>query len=579
MFRQLLEQRFPNAGSRNAPLKHSHDIGATDTPLIEATIGDHFDAVANQSPDKEALFSSHQNIRLTYQQLQQQANQLASSMIKMGLEKGDRVGIWSHNNAEWLLMQLATAKAGIILVNINPAYRISELEYALNKVDCKVLVFMRHFKTSDYVQMVQQMAPEMCHQSYECLELNTLPNLKRLIWIDSPESKESYGFMQKFSDWLAEGDSQDPKLAERQSQLDANDPINIQFTSGTTGTPKGATLTHRNLLNNAYHLGETLCLTTEDKLCLPLPLYHCFAMVLGNLTMLSHGASLVYPSSSFDPLRVLQAISEEKCTVLHAVPSMFLAILNHPEFSKFDLSSLRTGVSGGASCPRELMQRIIKDMHMSELTIAYGMTETSPKATQTLPTTEFEKRIATVGVVQPHLEVKVVDPFSGETLPIGEVGEILTKGYAVMQGYWNDLVKTAEAIVDGWMHTGDLGSMDEQGYITVAGRSKDMIIRGGENIYPIEVENFLYRHPKISDVQIVGVPDDHYGEVLAAWIIPKSGETITEQEIRDFCYNQIAHFKIPTYIRFVEQYPMTVTGKIQKFKIVEAMVEELKAVV
>ena len=578
MFRQLLEQRFPNAGSRHAPLQMSHDIGATDTPLIESTIGDYFDSVANQAPDKEALVSCHQHIRLTYQQLQQKSNQLASSMIRMGLQKGDRVGIWSHNNAEWLLMQLATAKAGIILVNINPAYRISELEYALNKVDCKVLVFMRHFKTSDYVQMVQQMAPEMCHQSYECLSLNTLPNLKRLIWIDAPNSDESFGFMQKFSDWLAEGDADDPKLTERQNQLNANDAINIQFTSGTTGTPKGATLTHRNLLNNAYHLGETLCLTAEDKLCLPLPLYHCFAMVLGNLTMLSHGATLVYPSSSFDPLSVLQAINEEKCTVLHAVPSMFLAILNHPDFARFDLSSLRTGVSGGASCPRELMQRIIKQMHMSELTIAYGMTETSPKATQTLPTTEFEKRIATVGVVQPHLEVKVVDPLNGQTLPIGEVGEILTKGYAVMQGYWNDPVKTAEAIVDGWMHTGDLGSMDEHGYITVVGRSKDMIIRGGENIYPIEVENFLYRHPKIADVQIVGVPDAHYGEVLAAWIIPKAGETLTEQEIRDFCYNQIAHFKIPTYIRFVEQYPMTVTGKIQKFKIVEMMKEELDVV-
>lgn len=575
MLRDLLEQRYPQASSRNAPLKISHDIGPTDSPLIEDTIGDYFDKVVAQYPDKEALVSRHQNIRMTYKQLQQQANQLASSMINMGLEKGDRVGIWSHNNAQWLLMQLATAKAGVILVNINPAYRISELQYALNKVDCKVLVYMRHFKSSDYVQMVQEMAPEICHQDYRYLELTTLPNLKRLILIDQPDTWETFGYMQNFSDWLAEGDANDPRLAERQKQLNANDAINIQFTSGTTGTPKGATLTHRNLLNNAYHLAESLCLSSEDKLCLPLPLYHCFAMVLGNLTMLSIGGTVVYPSSSFEPLTVLQAVSEERCTLLHGVPSMFLAMLNHPEFSTFDLSSLRGGLSGGASCPSELMQRVINDMHMKELSIAYGMTETSPKSTQTLPTTEFKKRISTVGVVQPHLEVKIVDTETGETLPIGEVGEVLTKGYAVMQGYWNDKVKTDEAVVDGWMHTGDLGSMDEQGYISIVGRSKDMIIRGGENIYPIEVENFLYRHPKISDVQIVGVPDKQYGEVLAAWIIPRAGETITEQEIRDFCYNQIAHFKIPTYIRFVEQYPMTVTGKIQKFKIIEAMKEEL----
>nr|WP_228127153.1 AMP-binding protein [Psychrobacter lutiphocae] len=571
----LLQQRYPNAASRHTPLLLSHDIGPKESPLIEETIGDYFDRIANRYSDKEALVSCHQNIRLSYQQLQQQANQLASSMINMGLEKGDRVGIWSHNSAEWLLMQLATAKAGIILVNINPAYRISELQYALNKVDCKVLVFMRHFKTSDYVQMIQQMAPEICHQQYQCLELIGLPNLKRVIWIDAPNSTEHFGFMQPFSEWMAEGDANDPKLVERARQLTADDPINIQFTSGTTGTPKGATLTHKNLLNNAYHLGETLCLTPVDKLCLPLPLYHCFAMVLGNLTFLMHAAAVVYPSTSFEPLAVLQAIDAEKCTALHAVPSMFLAILNHPDFAQYDVSSLRTGVSGGSSCPRELMQRIINDMHMQQLTIAYGMTETSPKSTQTLPTTSFEKRISTVGLVQPHLEVKVVDPRTGDTLPIGEVGEVLTKGYAVMAGYWNDPVKTAEAVVDGWMHTGDLGTMDEEGYITIVGRSKDMIIRGGENIYPIEVENFLYTHPKIADVQIVGVPDAHYGEVLAAWIIPNKGEQLTEQEVRDFCYNQIAHFKIPTYIRFVEHYPMTVTGKIQKFKIVEAMKEEL----
>ncbi len=575
MFRKLLEQRFPNAASPHAPLTMSHDKGATDTPLIEATIGDYFDAVVARHPHKTAIISRHQQLSLSYQQLQQKANQLASAMIAMGLEKGDRVGIWSHNNVEWLLMQLATAKIGVILVNINPAYRIFELQYALNKVDCKVLVLMRHFKLSDYAEMIREMAPEIYHQSFENLELISLPNLKRIVWIDEPDNTEQFGYMQAFSDWLNTGDANDPKVAERQQKLNANNPINIQFTSGTTGAPKGTTLTHKNLINNAYHSGQTLCLTPDDILCLPLPLYHCFAMVLGNLTMLVHGGTLVYPSTSFDPIRVLQAIDEEKCTVLHAVPTMYLALLNHPEFSQYDMSSLRTGISGGASCPMELMQRIMNDMHMKELTIAYGMTETSPKSCHSLPTTPIDKRIATVGLVQPHLEVKIVDTDTGDTLPIGQVGEVLTKGYAVMLGYWNDTQKTAEAVVDGWMHTGDLGRMDEEGYITIVGRSKDMVIRGGENIFPIEIENYLYRHPKIADVQVVGVPDPVYGEVLAAWIITKHGQTLTEDAVREFCRNHIAHYKIPTYIRFVDEYPMTVTGKIQKFQIVALMKAEL----
>ncbi len=575
MFRDLLEQRFPNAASKNAPLSMSHDKGPTDMPLIDDTIGDYFDKVAAKNPDKLAVISRHQNIRLTYRELQQKANQLASAMIRMGLQKGDRVGIWSHNNVEWLLMQLATAKAGVILVNINPAYRIFELQYALNKVDCKVLVLMRHFKASDYAQMIQEMAPEVYHQHYENLELVSLPNLQRVIWIDEPNSTEEFGFMQKFSDWINTGDANDPDVTKRQKSLNPNNPINIQFTSGTTGSPKGTTLTHKNLLNNAYISGQTLCLTPDDKLCLPLPLYHCFAMVLGNLTMLAHGGTVVYPSTSFDPVSVLETIDAEKCTVLHAVPTMYLAMLNHPDFKQYDTTSLRTGLSGGASCPVELMQRIINDMHVSEITIGYGMTETSPKSCHSLPTTPFDKRISTVGLVQPHLEVKIVDTETGETLPIGQVGEVLTKGYAVMLGYWNDTQKTAEAVVDGWMHTGDLGKMDTDGYISIVGRSKDMVIRGGENIFPIEVENYLYRHPKIADVQIVGVPDDVYGEVLAAWIIPKQGETLTEEEVREFCRNHIAHYKIPTYIRFVTEYPMTVTGKIQKFKIVEAMQQEL----
>ncbi len=567
--------RYPNAISANAPLTFSHDKGPTDIPLIEQTIGEFFDSMVERYPDKEVLIVRHQNIRWTYRQLQQKVNQLASSMIRMGLQKGDRVGIWSHNNAEWLLMQLATAKAGVILVNINPAYRIFELEYALNKVDCKVLVLMRHFKSSDYAEMIRELAPEIYHKNYNQLELIQLPNLQRIVWIDSPDSTEHFNYMQKFSDWLAEGDCNDPQIAERAKKLNANNPINIQFTSGTTGTPKGATLSHRNLLNNAYLSGITLNLTDQDKICLPLPLYHCFAMVLGNLTLLTHGGTIVYPSTSFEPLSVLQAIEAEKCTVLHGVPSMFIAMLNHPDFDSFDLSSLRTGIMGGSSCPLELMQQVINRMNMKDITIAYGMTETSPESCQSLPNTPIEKKISTVGLVQPHLEVKIVNPETGETLPIGETGELLTKGYAVMMGYWNDTNRTADAIVDGWMHTGDLATMDTDGYIKIVGRSKDMVIRGGENIYPVEIENYLYRHPKIKDVQIVGVPDKKFGEVLAAWIIAKNNVTLTEQEIRDFCHNHIAHYKIPTYIKFVEEFPMTVTGKIQKFKITEMMKEEL----
>ncbi len=562
------------AKSANAPLRLSHDKGPT-APLIESTIGAFFDAMVAKNPDKIAIISAHQNIRMSFKELQSKANQLASSMINMGLQKGDRVGIWSHNNVEWVIMLLAAAKAGLVLVNINPAYRIFELEYALNKVDCQVLVLMRHFKTSDYARMIQEMAPESLHQNYKNLELVRLPNLKRVVWIDSPDSTENFGFMQKFSDWLAEGDEHDPRILERAKKLKADNPINIQFTSGTTGTPKGATLTHRNILNNGYFIGEMMNLTDEDRLCIPVPMYHCFGMVLGVLAIMTHGGTIVYPNDGFDPVSVLETVQKEKCTGLHGVPTMFIAELDHPDFDNYDLSSLRTGIMAGSSCPIEVMRRVIDKMHMSEVTIAYGMTETSPVSCQTNKFSPLEKQVSTVGLVQPNLEVKIVDPETGETLPIGETGELLTRGYSVMLGYWNDTSKTAEAIVDGWMHTGDLATMDEDGYVKIVGRSKDMVIRGGENIYPVEIENYLYRHPKIRDVQIVGVPNQKYGEVLAAWIIPKKGRELSEDEVRDFCRDHIAHYKIPTYIRFVDEFPMTVTGKIQKFKIVEAMKEEL----
>ena len=562
------------AKSANAPLKMSQDRGP-ETPLIEATIGDFFDAMVERYPDREALVVCHQNIRWTYRQLQQQVNRLASAMIEMGLEIGDRVGIWSHNNAEWLLMQLATAKVGVILVNINPAYRSFELQYALNKLGCSALVLMRHFKSSDYANIIRELCPEIYHKPYYQLDLVEIPTVERIIWIDNPDSEEEFGFMQKFSEWMQEGSADDPRVAERQAQLKNTDPINVQFTSGTTGTPKGATLTHRNILNNGYFIGEAMDLSEEDRLCIPVPLYHCFGMVLGNLAILTHGGCIVYPNDGFEPLSVLQAVQDEKCTALHGVPTMFIAELEHPDFDKYDLSTLRTGIMAGSSCPIEVMRRVIDEMHMSEVTIAYGMTETSPVSCQTNKNTPLEKQVSTVGLVQPNLEVKIVDTETGEVVPIGETGELLTKGYSVMKGYWGSRFKTRESIRDGWMHTGDLATMDEDGYIKVVGRSKDMVIRGGENIYPVEIENYLYRHPKISDVQIVGVPDKKYGEVLAAWIIPKKGVELTEEEVQQFCKDNIAHYKIPQYFRFVEEYPMTITGKIQKYKITEMMIEEL----
>ncbi|WP_227430636.1 AMP-binding protein [Psychrobacter sp. I-STPA6b] len=562
------------AKSANAPLTMSHDKGPQ-VPLIEATIGDFFDAICDKYPEREALVVRQQNIRWTYRQLQRQVNQLASAMIEMGLEVGDRVGIWSHNNAEWLLLQLATAKVGVILVNINPAYRTFELQYALNKLGCSVLVLMRHFKSSDYAQLIRELCPEIYHKPYHQLDLVEIPTVERIIWIDEPDTDETFGFMQKFSNWLAEGDADDPRVAERQATLKNTDPINVQFTSGTTGTPKGATLTHRNILNNGYFIGEAMNLTHEDRLCIPVPLYHCFGMVLGNLAVLTHGGCMVYPNDGFEPLTVLQTVEEEKCTGLHGVPTMFIAELDHPDFAKYDLSTLRTGIMAGSSCPIEVMRRVINEMHMNEVTIAYGMTETSPVSCQTNEHTPLEKQVSTVGLVQPNIEVKIVDTETGEVVPIGETGELLTRGYSVMKGYWGSRFKTKEAIQDGWMHTGDLAVMDEEGYIKIVGRSKDMVIRGGENIYPVEIENYLYRHPKIRDVQIVGVPDDHYGEVLAAWIIAKKDAELTEEEVKQFCRDNIAHYKVPKYYRFVEEYPMTITGKIQKYKIVEAMIAEL----
>jgi fatty-acyl-CoA synthase len=551
-------------GDRTVSEPLSYERGNFDSPLIEQTIGDFFDEVARRQPDRLALVSRHENRRLPYRQLQAEATRLASALLRSGLEPGDRVGIWSHNNVAWVLMQFATAKAGLVLVNINPAYRTSEVDYALNKVGCKALVTMPRFKTSRYMDMLRELGQER------------LPHLRHIWWIDSDGGGDDEPGARRFSELLESGDPQDLRVASVQATLKPDDPINIQFTSGTTGFPKGATLTHRNILNNGFFIGECMKLTPDDKLCIPVPMYHCFGMVLGNLACVTHGSTIVYPSDGFDALSVLETVQAERCTGLHGVPTMFIAELNHPRFGEFDLSSLRTGIMAGTACPIEVMRRVVGEMHMREVTIAYGMTETSPVSCQSSTDTPLERRVATVGQVQPHLEIKVIDPETGATVPRGQPGEYCTRGYSVMLGYWGDEEKTREAIdAAGWMHTGDLATMDEEGFVNIVGRIKDMVIRGGENIYPREIEEFLYRHPDIQDVQVVGVPDKRYGEELCAWIIPKAGRSIDEEEVRAFCTGRIAHYKVPRYVRVVEAFPTTVTGKVQKFRIREAMMAEL----
>ena len=549
----------------------SEASGASHPPLIEQTLGDFFDAMATRQPEHLALVSVHQGLRYSYAELQTQSSQLASALLQLGLVTGDRVGIWSHNNAQWLLMQLATAKVGLILVNINPAYRVAELDYALNKVGCKALVTMARYKTSDYIGMLRELAPELKGGAANALQIARLPQLKSIVWIDAPGDADEPG-MTRFSSLLASGDANDPRVPLIAAALKATDAINIQFTSGTTGFPKGATLTHRNILNNGFFIGQAMQLTPLDSLCVPVPLYHCFGMVLGNLACITHGATIVYPSDGFDPLSVLQTVQDEKCTALHGVPTMFIAELDHPRFKEFDLSSLRTGIMAGSPCPTEVMKRVVEQMNLREITIAYGMTETSPVSCQSATSAPLAKRVSTVGLVQPHIDIKIIDPETGAVVARGEPGEFCTRGYSVMQGYWGDLDKTREAIdADGWMHTGDLATMDSEGYVNIVGRIKDMVIRGGENIYPREIEEYLYRHAAVQDVQVVGLPDKKYGEELCAWIIIKPGHVLTEQDIRDFCKGQIAHYKVPRYIELVTEFPMTVTGKIQKFKIREAM--------
>ena len=550
----------------------SHVQGDQSVPLLENTIGSHFEESVRRWGDCLALVSRHQGVRWTYRQLQNQVDTLAAGLVALGLEKGDRIGIWSHNNAEWVTTQFATAKAGLILVNINPAFRRTELNYVLNKVGCKALICMPQFKSSDYIRILMDVAPELKACAPGALHSEEIPELRIVIRLGEEQTPGMYNYQ----DVMSMGKDSDYLHVEHTAAcLRATDPINIQFTSGTTGKPKGATLTHRNVLNNAFFVGEALNLTERDRLCIPVPLYHCFGMVLGNLACVTHGSAMVYPGAAFEAKAVLEAVHAERCTGLHGVPTMFIAELNDPDFDRYDLTSLRTGIMAGSTCPMELMKRVIQRMHMSEVTICYGMTETSPVSFQTSIDDPLERRISTVGRIHPHLEAKIIDG-EGHTVPPGTIGELCTQGYSVMLGYWSDEAQTREAVdSEGWMHTGDLATLDKEGYCRIVGRLKDLVIRGGENIYPRELEEYLYRHPNIRDVQVVGVPDKLYGEELCAWIVPRDGAVLTEDEIRNFCHGEIAQYKIPRYIRFVTTFPVTVTGKVQKFMIRKAMIEEL----
>ncbi|MDJ0923355.1 MAG: AMP-binding protein [Acidimicrobiia bacterium] len=532
----------------------AHDAGPTDVALIHETIGENLLKTVSRVPHEEALVVPYQGVRLTYAEFAAEVDRVARGLLALGLGRGDRIGIWSPNNAEWVLIQYATARIGAILVNINPAYRTSELEYALNQSGCRFLISAPEFLTSDYRKMVAEVAP-------------LVASLERTLFLES-------------DDWEAllagSDDVTQAELEALAGGLEPDDPINIQYTSGTTGFPKGATLSHVNILNNGFFVGEMCRYTAADRVCIPVPFYHCFGMVLGNLACTTHGATIVVPGARFLPEAVLETVSSEQCTSLYGVPTMFIAALEHPDADEYDLSSLRTGIMAGSPCPVEVMKRVISDFNMTEVTIAYGMTETSPVSTQTAPDDDIERRVSTVGRIHPHVEVKIVDPDTGRTLQRGESGELCTRGYSVMLGYWNDPARTAEAIdADGWMHTGDLATMDAAGYVNIVGRIKDMIIRGGENVYPREIEEYLYTHPEVVDAQVVGVPDVKFGEEIMAWVVRRGDSNLTADELTDYCRGKIAHFKVPRYIKFVDDFPMTVTGKVQKFRMREQAIGDL----
>jgi fatty-acyl-CoA synthase len=540
--------------------------------LSDATIGEFLGATATQFPDRLAVVFREQGIRWTWREFSDEVDVLAAGLLGLGIATGDRVGIWSPNRVEWLMTQFATARIGAILVNINPAYRLTELEYALNKSGCVALIAAPQFKTSMYLDMLRTVAPELEKSEPGELHAASLPQLRTVVRMGDTPTPGTLTFCELIEKGRV---SLDPAaLDARAAMLSAGDAINIQFTSGTTGHPKGATLTHRNVVNNARYIARAMRLTENDSLCIPVPLYHCFGMVLSVLACVSAGATMVFPAEAFDPGATLAAVSEERCTALHGVPTMFIAELDHPDFDRFDLTALRTGIMAGSPCPIETMKRVVARMHLSEITIAYGMTETSPVSFQSATTDPLDKRTSTVGRIQPHLEAKVVDA-EGRTVPVGTIGELWTRGYSVMRGYWDDDARTREAIQDGWMHTGDLATIDAEGYCNIVGRLKDMLIRGGENIYPREIEEFLFQHPKIQSVQVFGVPDAKYGEEVCAWVTLRPGEQMTEEELREYCQGRIAHYKVPRYVRFVDEMPMTVTGKVQKFVMRERMVEEL----
>ena len=540
----------------------SYAKGETTPALIEQTIGANFEGTVAAHGDNEALVEFASGRRWTYAELDRDVNALARGLIGAGIAKGDRVGVWSPNCAEWTIAQYASAKVGAILVNVNPSYRTHEFSYAVSQSGLRLLFSAESFKTSNYRSMVEEVWPRVSTSSTDG------GTLERVVYIGTDD----------WAELVAEGEGlPDDAVAERMATLEPGDPINIQYTSGTTGYPKGATLSHRNILNNGFFVTETINFTERDRLCIPVPFYHCFGMVMGNLGCTTHGATMVIPAPGFDPETTLRAVAEEKCTALYGVPTMFIAMQNHETFSDHDLSSLRTGCMAGSICPVEVMKRCVNEMHMAEVSIAYGMTETSPVSTQTRADDDLDRRTATIGRVHPHVEIKVVDPVSGETVERGQPGELCTRGYSVMIGYWEDQEKTDEAIdSEGWMHTGDLAEMREDGYCNIVGRIKDMVIRGGENIYPREIEEFLYTHPDVEDVQVIGVPDERYGEELAAWIKLRSGaDPLDSEKVREFANGKLAHYKIPRYVLLVDEFPMTVTGKIRKVQMREETTEKL----
>jgi fatty-acyl-CoA synthase len=555
------------------PAAASFESGTGDRPLLYRTVDGVLKTAAAEGPERAALVVPYQSLRFTFAEFDRAVERIARGMIACGLEPGERIGIWAPNCAEWVLTLFAAARAGLTLVNLNPAYRTTEIDFALSLVGCRALVFAPRFKTSDYAGMLASLIPELEAAAPGRLVCAAFPELRLLIQL----GKVPLAGTLSFEDLAAAGhDLDETVLASIESRVDPDDVFNIQFTSGTTGTPKGAALTHFNIVNNGFFVGEGMGLTADDRVCIPVPLYHCFGMVLGVLAAMTHGAASILSGDGFDPVAVLTTVANERCTALHGVPTMFIAQLEHPRFGEFDLSSLRTGIMAGSPCPTAVMRRVVAEMHMPEVTICYGMTETSPVSFQSRPDDTLERRVGTVGRVHPHVQVKIIDA-AGRVTPRGVAGELLTRGYSVMRGYWNDPERTRDVIdAGGWMHTGDLAIIDEHGYCNIVGRVKDIIIRGGENVAPREIEEFLYLHPAVFDVAVVGVPDVKYGEEVCACIQLRAGMAVSEEDIREFCRGRIAHYKVPRYVRFMDSFPLTISGKVQKYLIREHMRAELK---